>query len=133
MKAIIEVSRRGSAIQAARQQIAAARQGRPPDFRLSFESARSLFAELTPARLGLTPKDFQSCLVLFTQPQCPCLGDGLKGSAHRGFNALGRNGDGPGRWKRLESIQINVKVRLWHAFNAMQFSQTLQSYRDPDR
>ena len=53
MKAIIEVSRRGSAVQAAGQQIAAARQGRPPDFRLSFESARSLFAELTPARLDL--------------------------------------------------------------------------------
>ena len=53
MKAIIEVSRRGSAVQVARQQIAAARQGRSPDFRLSFESARSLFAELTPARLDL--------------------------------------------------------------------------------
>lgn len=53
MKAIIEVSRRGSAVHVARQQIAAARQGHSPDFRLSFESARSLFAELTPARLDL--------------------------------------------------------------------------------
>ena len=53
MKAIIEVSRKGSIFQAARQQLAAARQGRPPDFRLSFESARSLFADLTPARLDL--------------------------------------------------------------------------------
>ena len=53
MKAIIEVSRKGSIFQAARQQLAAARQGRSPDFRLSFESARSLFAELTPARLDL--------------------------------------------------------------------------------
>ena len=33
--------------------MASARQGRTPDFRLSFESARSLFAELTPARLDL--------------------------------------------------------------------------------
>jgi len=53
MKAIIEVDRRGSAVRSARQQLAAARQGQTPDFRLSFESARSLFAELTPARLDL--------------------------------------------------------------------------------
>lgn len=53
MKAIIEVSRKGSIFQAARQQLAAAREGKVPDFRLSFESARSLFAELTPARLDL--------------------------------------------------------------------------------
>lgn len=53
MKAVIEVSRRGSAVRTARQQVAAARQGRAPDFRLSFESARSLFADLTPARLDL--------------------------------------------------------------------------------
>lgn len=53
MKAIIEVSRKGSVFQAAAQQIAGAREGRVPDFRLSFESARSLFADLTPARLGL--------------------------------------------------------------------------------
>ena len=53
MKAIIEVRRKGSVFQAAAQQVAAARGGRSPDFRLSFESARSLFAELTPARLDL--------------------------------------------------------------------------------
>jgi len=53
MKAIIEVSRKGSVFQAATQQLAGARKGRVPDFRLSFESARSLFAELTHARLDL--------------------------------------------------------------------------------
>jgi predicted transcriptional regulator len=53
MKAIIEVARKGSALQAARMQLAAARRGKAPDYRLSFESARSLFAELTPARLDL--------------------------------------------------------------------------------
>ena len=53
MKAIIEVARTGSAVRAARQQLTASRQGRTLDFRLSFESARSLFAELTPARLDL--------------------------------------------------------------------------------
>lgn len=53
MKAIIEVSVQGSVFQAAATQVAAARKGRTPDFRLSFESARSLFAELTPARLDL--------------------------------------------------------------------------------
>ena len=53
MKAIIEVSRTSSVFGAAADQIAHARQGRTPDFRLSFESARSLFADLTPARLDL--------------------------------------------------------------------------------
>ena len=53
MKAIIEVAKRGSAVRAARQQVAAARRGKSPDYRLSFESARSLFAELTPARVDL--------------------------------------------------------------------------------
>jgi predicted transcriptional regulator len=53
MKAIIEVSGKGSIFRTAAKQIAAARKGRAPDFRLSFESARSLFAELTPARLDL--------------------------------------------------------------------------------
>jgi predicted transcriptional regulator len=53
MKAIIEMARRGSVFQSAAQQVAGARKGRAPDFRLSFESARSLFADLTPARLDL--------------------------------------------------------------------------------
>ena len=53
MKAIIEVARRGSAVRAARAQLEQARQGRSPDYRLSFESARALFADLTPARLDL--------------------------------------------------------------------------------
>lgn len=53
MKAIIEVSRSGSVFNAAREQIAGAKRGRAPDYRLSFESARALFAEVTPARLDL--------------------------------------------------------------------------------
>ena len=53
MKAIIEVARKGSAVRTARRQLAIARRGRTPDYRLSFESAKSLFAELTPARLDL--------------------------------------------------------------------------------
>jgi len=54
MKAIIEVSARGSVFRNAARQVHAARKGRAAaDFRLSFESARSLFADLTPARLDL--------------------------------------------------------------------------------
>jgi len=53
MKAIIAVSGKGSIFKAAAAQVAAARKGRVPDFHLSFESARALFAELTPARLDL--------------------------------------------------------------------------------
>jgi predicted transcriptional regulator len=53
MKAIIEVSKLGSAVRAAREQLAASRRGKLADFRLSFESAKSLFADLTPARVDL--------------------------------------------------------------------------------
>ncbi len=53
MKAIIELSRKGSIFGAVARQVAESRVGRPPDYRLSFESARSLFAELTPARMDL--------------------------------------------------------------------------------
>lgn len=53
MKTIIEVSKRGSAVRSARSQLAASRRGESPDFMLSFESARTLFSELTPARLDL--------------------------------------------------------------------------------
>ena len=53
MKAIIELSRKGSIFGAVVQQVAGARRGRTPDYRLSFESARALFTELTPARLDL--------------------------------------------------------------------------------
>jgi predicted transcriptional regulator len=53
VKAIIEVAKRGSAIRTARAQIAAARKGKEPDFHLSFETARLLFSELTPARVDL--------------------------------------------------------------------------------
>lgn len=53
MKAIIEVSGKGSIFKTAREQIAQKDRGRTPDYRLSFESARMLFAELTPARLDL--------------------------------------------------------------------------------
>jgi len=53
MKAIVEVAKRGAAVRAARRQLAASRHGSSPDLHLSFESARTLFAELTPARLDL--------------------------------------------------------------------------------
>ncbi len=53
MKAIIEVARKGSAVRSVRTQLAAARRGAAVDFHLSFESAKSLFADLTPARLAL--------------------------------------------------------------------------------
>jgi predicted transcriptional regulator len=50
MKAIIEVSRRNGIFDAVRADIAS---GGSEDFHLSFESARLLFSELTPARLDL--------------------------------------------------------------------------------
>ncbi|MGE4242656.1 MarR family transcriptional regulator [Ramlibacter sp.] len=55
MKAIIEISPRGSAVQAARRH-ARAGENSPKyraDYYMSFESARLLFTELTPARIDL--------------------------------------------------------------------------------
>jgi predicted transcriptional regulator len=53
MKAIIELNSKGSIFGAVAKQIKGSRRGRTPDYRLSFESARILFADLTPARLDL--------------------------------------------------------------------------------
>ena len=53
MRAIIELGRKGAVFETAARQVAQARKGRLPDLHLSFESARALFSELTPARLEL--------------------------------------------------------------------------------
>ncbi|MEA1050755.1 helix-turn-helix domain-containing protein [Lamprobacter modestohalophilus] len=53
MKAIIEVGRRGSIFDAVTSQVADGRAGRLVDYRLSFESTQTLFAEVTPERLEL--------------------------------------------------------------------------------
>ncbi|WP_298233931.1 transcriptional regulator [uncultured Azohydromonas sp.] len=53
MKAIIEVALRNSIFSAAARQLEQSRRGLEADFHLSFESARLLFSELTPARLEL--------------------------------------------------------------------------------
>lgn len=53
MKAIIDLAKRGTGFETAAAQLANFEQGMEPDYRLHFESARVLFAELTPARLEL--------------------------------------------------------------------------------
>jgi predicted transcriptional regulator len=53
MKVVIEVAPRGSAVRTARAQIAGARRGKSANFHLSFETARSLLADLTPASVDL--------------------------------------------------------------------------------
>lgn len=53
MKAIIEIGRGNAIFDAAAEQIVAAHGGQMVDFRLQFESARTLFAEVTPERLEL--------------------------------------------------------------------------------
>jgi predicted transcriptional regulator len=53
MKAIIELGTKGSIFSAVAQRIESAKQGLSPDYHLSFESARSLFPELTPAQFDL--------------------------------------------------------------------------------
>jgi predicted transcriptional regulator len=53
MKAIIEVAPPGSIFRTALQPFVESGAGKAPDYRLSFESAKTLFANLTPARLEL--------------------------------------------------------------------------------
>lgn len=55
MKAVIEIAPRGSVFKTARKQLKAAEAGAPygADYHLSFESARTLFSELSPARIDL--------------------------------------------------------------------------------
>ncbi|NJS36625.1 MAG: MarR family transcriptional regulator [Brachymonas sp.] len=54
MKAIIDIAPRNSVLAIARSQIQKAQtQRKPTDYHLSFESARTLFSELTPARIDL--------------------------------------------------------------------------------
>lgn len=55
MKAVIEIAPRGSVFDVALQQVRAAEKSPDytPDYHLSFESARALFTELTPARIDL--------------------------------------------------------------------------------
>lgn len=65
MKAVIEIAKPGSVVNSARQQLAASRKGESIDYRLSFESARTLFSEVTPSRLDLldTLRKFGPCSV----------------------------------------------------------------------
>jgi predicted transcriptional regulator len=55
MKAVIEIAPRGAAFSEARKQLKAAEVSPVyrADYHLSFESARALFTELTPARIDL--------------------------------------------------------------------------------
>lgn len=53
MKAIIDLAPRGASFATAATQLADAERGRETDYRLHFESARTLFSELTPARIEL--------------------------------------------------------------------------------
>lgn len=53
MKAIVEVAPAGSIFRTVQMQLDQSASGEVPDFRLSFESAATLFATLTPRRLEL--------------------------------------------------------------------------------
>jgi hypothetical protein len=49
----MEVAKRGSVVRKERGQLAPCRRGTVPEFKLTFESARTLFSELMPARVDL--------------------------------------------------------------------------------
>ncbi len=74
MKAIIQLGKQGGVFDVARVQIAA---GQEPDFHLSFWSARTLFAMLTPARF-----DFLETL----RKVGPCSVNALAKAADRNYS-----------------------------------------------
>jgi predicted transcriptional regulator len=102
MKAVIEVSAKGSIFRAAATQVAAARKGRTPDFRLSFESARALFSELTPARLDLLD---------ILRRVGPCSVNALAKAAERNYSNVHRDVarlEELGLIERTESGEVSV-------------------------
>ena len=102
MKAIIEVSPKGSIFSAAAAQVAAARKGRTPDFHLSFESARALFSELTPARLDLLDT---------LRRVGPCSVSALAKAAERNYSNVHRDVarmEELGLIERMESGEVSV-------------------------
>jgi predicted transcriptional regulator len=53
MKAIIDLAPGGTVFRTAAEQLANGKTGSPADYHLHFESARTLFSHLTPARIEL--------------------------------------------------------------------------------
>jgi predicted transcriptional regulator len=53
MKAIIDISPKGSAVPSARSQLRSSRAGKAIHYHLHYETARLLFSDLTPARVEL--------------------------------------------------------------------------------
>jgi predicted transcriptional regulator len=108
MKAIIEVAPAGAAIKTARQQLSAARRGRTPDFRLSFESSRSLFSELTPARVDL----------LHTLRRVgPCSVYALAKAADRNYSNVHSD---VGRLEELGLVERNESTEVLVPFDAVE-------------
>lgn len=85
MKAIIEVTKAGAIFGTAARQLAEARAGRTPDDRLRFESAKSLFADITPARLDLLDslRPAGSCSVARLAEAVGCNADKVAAEAWR--------------------------------------------------
>lgn len=92
MKAIIEVGRPGSVFAAVDAQLADSRAGRAVDYRLTFESARTLFAEITPERLELLDlvRRIGPCRLADLAAQLPALSDPAALAKHiEGLETLG--------------------------------------------
>ncbi|KAF1695313.1 MarR family transcriptional regulator [Pseudoxanthomonas koreensis] len=77
MKAIIDLAPRGSAFTTAAAQLRVTEYGASTDFRLHFESARSLFSALTPARIELLDT---------LRKAGPCSVYALAGAAQRNYS-----------------------------------------------
>ena len=108
MKAIIEVACKGSAVRTARTQLAVARQGKTPDFRLSFESAKSLFADLTPARLDLLDS---------LRKSGPCSVYALAKAAERNYSNVHTD---VARLEELGLIERNDDGAVWVPYDAVE-------------
>jgi predicted transcriptional regulator len=113
MKAIIEVAAKGSVFAAAARQLSGARSGTVPDYRLSFESARSLFAELTPARLDLLDT---------LRRVGPCSVYALANAAARNYSNVHAD---VARLEALGLVERTDQLAIWVPFSAIEIKVPL--------
>lgn len=109
MKAIIEVAPPGLIFRAVQQQLAESAAGKAPDFRLSFESAKSLFANLTPERLDLlnTLRRIGPCSIAALTDALMCSAPDIQGEIERlEFLGLVERGDSGDLLVPYESVEI---------------------------
>jgi predicted transcriptional regulator len=113
MKAIIDIAPKGTAIRTARSQLRSAKSAKNNEFRLHYETARLLFADLTPTRVDLLntlrkigPASVYALAKAADRHYANVHGDI---ALLEGLDLIERNDDGQ-VWVPYESIQINLTL-----------------------